>query len=85
MTSPSEVMASFPNPFNSDPQDFIYRTGDLGRLLSDGNIEFAGRADGQIKIRGMRVGMSEIEGELLKYPGIERCVTDYRDSGGIDS
>ncbi|MCK4258349.1 MAG: amino acid adenylation domain-containing protein [Halanaerobiales bacterium] len=56
-----------PNPFNQDPNDLIYRTGDLGRLLLDGNIEFIGRADRQIKIRGIRVELSEIENLLLSH------------------
>ncbi|UCH96976.1 MAG: amino acid adenylation domain-containing protein, partial [Candidatus Aminicenantes bacterium] len=52
----------------------IYRTGDLGRWLSDGNIEFLGRIDHQVKIRGFRVEPGEIESRLLNYPGIKEVV-----------
>jgi amino acid adenylation domain-containing protein len=52
----------------------IYWTGDMGRLLVDGNIEFLGRIDQQIKIRGFRVEMGEIESRLLNYPGIKEAV-----------
>lgn len=48
----------------------IYRTGDLGRMDQDGNIHFLGRADGQVKLRGLRVELSEIESVLLEGPGI---------------
>jgi non-ribosomal peptide synthetase-like protein len=49
----------------------LYRTGDLARFDADGNIEFLGRADGQIKLRGFRVELSEIEAALLKCPGVQ--------------
>jgi len=52
----------------------IYRTGDLARWLSDGNIQFVGRIDHQIKIRGFRVELEEIQNQLLKYPGIKEAV-----------
>jgi acyl-coenzyme A synthetase/AMP-(fatty) acid ligase/acyl carrier protein len=47
-----------------------YRTGDLGRLLSDGNVELMGRKDRQVKIRGYRIELSEIESILSAHPGI---------------
>lgn len=47
-----------------------YRTGDLGRVLSDGRVEFIGRADGQLKIRGYRVEIGEVEAALEALPGI---------------
>ncbi|UCH93464.1 MAG: amino acid adenylation domain-containing protein [Candidatus Aminicenantes bacterium] len=52
----------------------LYRTGDLARWLSDGNIQFIGRIDHQIKIRGFRVELEEIQNQLLKYPGIKEAV-----------
>lgn len=52
----------------------VYKTGDLVRILFDGNLEFIGRNDFQVKIRGHRVELSEIEAELLSYPGINEAV-----------
>ena len=67
----------------SDIKDRLYRTGDLVRWLSDGNIEFLGRIDDQVKVRGFRVEMGEIENCLLKYPGIKEAVVLARgDEGG---
>jgi amino acid adenylation domain-containing protein len=52
----------------------IYRTGDLARWLPDGNIQFLGRIDNQVKIRGNRVELGEIQNHLVKYPGIKEAV-----------
>jgi amino acid adenylation domain-containing protein/non-ribosomal peptide synthase protein (TIGR01720 family) len=52
----------------------LYRTGDLARWLKDGNIEFLGRIDSQVKVRGFRVEPGEIESLLLNHPGIKECV-----------
>lgn len=52
----------------------VYRTGDLGRLLPDGNIEFLGRADQQVKIRGYRVEPAEIEAALVTHPDITSAI-----------
>jgi amino acid adenylation domain-containing protein len=51
----------------------IYRTGDMGRLLPDGQIEFIGRKDSQVKIRGFRVELSEIEAQLVRHPSIQEA------------
>jgi amino acid adenylation domain-containing protein len=56
-----------------------YRTGDLGRWLADGSIEFVGRADHQVKIRGQRVELGEIEGRLNLLPEIREAVVVARD------
>jgi pyochelin synthetase len=52
----------------------IYRTGDLGRFLPDGNIEFVGRADFQVKIQGQRIELGEIESILQQHPGLRAAV-----------
>ena len=57
--------------FSANPADRLYRTGDLARFLPDGTIEFRGRADRQLKIRGFRVEPAEIEALLDQHPEIE--------------
>jgi amino acid adenylation domain-containing protein len=52
----------------------LYRTGDLGRYLPDGNIEFLGREDFQVKIRGHRIELGEIEASLMQHPGVQAGV-----------
>ena len=49
------------NPFATDSQEKMYRTGDLGRFRTDGNIEYLGRSDFQVKLRGFRIELGEIE------------------------
>jgi len=60
------------NPVN--PGERIYRTGDVARWLPDGNIEYLGREDHQVKIRGLRIELGEIENTIREYPGIADCV-----------
>jgi non-ribosomal peptide synthetase-like protein len=60
----------------NNPSNRIYRTGDLGRINDDGEIEYHGRIDTQVKIRGYRVELSEIESVLLQVPGIAQAVVD---------
>ena len=60
------------NPFLAG--DRLYKTGDLGRYLPDGNIEFLGRTDFQVKIRGFRIELGEIEAQLAEYPGVREAV-----------
>ncbi|MCI5157852.1 MAG: amino acid adenylation domain-containing protein [Candidatus Electrothrix sp. AUS1_2] len=62
--------------FFTHPQtgERLYKTGDLGRYLPDGNIEFLGREDFQVKIRGHRIELGEIESHLLKHPDIKNAV-----------
>ncbi|MCK5058818.1 MAG: amino acid adenylation domain-containing protein, partial [Candidatus Aminicenantes bacterium] len=57
----------------------IYFTGDLGRLLPDGQIEFMGRRDSQVKLRGFRIELGEIESQLLKHPQIHEAVVTMRE------
>ena len=61
------------NPFCADPGARLYKTGDLARFLPDGNIEYLGRIDFQVKIRGLRIELGEIEAVLLKHPAIQEA------------
>ncbi|HZG18214.1 MAG TPA: amino acid adenylation domain-containing protein [Candidatus Bathyarchaeia archaeon] len=65
------------NPLLSSER--MYRTGDIVRLLPDGNIEYLGRMDHQVKIRGHRIEMGEIERTLLNYPGLKEVVVIARE------
>ncbi len=67
-----------PNPFG---EGRIYKTGDLARYLPDGNIEFLGRADTQVKLRGYRIELAEVESAIEKFTGVQQAVVNlYRDS-----
>ncbi len=73
------------NPFSEDDSDIVYRTGDLGRELEDGNYEYLGRRDQQVKVRGMRVELGEIENLLRKQEGIKDvAVIDREDASGYN-
>jgi amino acid adenylation domain-containing protein len=63
-----------PNPFSREAGARLYRTGDLARYLSDGNIDFIGRIDHQVKVRGYRIELGEIEAALRRQPGIQETV-----------
>lgn len=63
-----------PNPWADTPGERLYRSGDLVRYLVDGKIEFLGRIDHQVKIRGLRVELGEIESTILKHPDIKNAV-----------
>ncbi len=61
----------------------MFKTGDLAKWLPDGNIQYIGRKDSQVKLRGFRIELEEIESELMRYPGIKETVVDLRkDSRG---
>ncbi|MRN56074.1 amino acid adenylation domain-containing protein [Paenibacillus sp. LC-T2] len=63
-----------PNPYHGLPGEKLYKSGDLGRWLPDGTIEYLGRIDNQVKIRGYRIECGEIETTMLNFPGIKQCV-----------
>ncbi|UII31963.1 amino acid adenylation domain-containing protein [Fulvivirga ulvae] len=69
-----------PNPFN--PEEKLYKTGDLVRWLDNGTIEYLGRTDFQVKIRGHRIETGEIESHLSNYGTIEECVVIAREIHG---
>ncbi len=72
-----------PNPFNKNVNDIVYRTGDLGRILPDGNLEVLGRIDRQVKIRGTRVEIGEVENVLLSDELVKSCIViDGRSDDG---
>lgn len=66
--------AFFKDPFARIPNSRMYKTGDLGRMMPDGNMEFLGRKDFQVKIRGFRVELGEIENQLQKHPAVQRAI-----------
>ena len=67
------------NPFSSDTNEKLYRTGDLARYRPDGNIEFLGRIDNQVKLRGFRIELGEIETVITQHPAIEQTVVLLRE------
>jgi len=75
LNQPLETAARFvADPFTSEPGARLYRTGDLARYLPDGNIEFLGRVDHQVKVRGFRVELGEVEAVLASHPNIQQPV-----------
>jgi amino acid adenylation domain-containing protein len=72
-----------PDPFSENPEARLYKTGDSARYLLDGNIEYLGRLDFQVKIRGNRIELGEIESVLSQYPDVrEACVLAREDVPG---
>ncbi len=67
-----------PHPFSDQPGARLYKTGDLARYLKDGNIEFIGRNDFQVKIRGMRIELGEIEATLRQHETVNEVVVTLR-------
>jgi amino acid adenylation domain-containing protein len=63
-----------PDPFSTQPGARMYRTGDLVRYREDGQIEFVGRRDHQVKIHGFRIELGEIEALLSQHPGVQESV-----------
>jgi amino acid adenylation domain-containing protein len=68
-----------PNPFSNDPEDIVYKTGDLGRVLENGSFDLLGRRDHQVKIRGVRIELAEVEAALSTCEGVGQAVAVARD------
>ncbi len=67
------------DPFRSEPGARLYKSGDLARWRADGNLEFLGRLDHQVKLRGFRVELEEIEAVLNRQPGVRESVVVVRE------
>jgi len=63
-----------PNLYSKKPGELLYKTGDLGRYLSDGNIELIGRSDHQVKLRGFRIELGEIAAAIAQHPAVKETV-----------
>jgi amino acid adenylation domain-containing protein len=85
LNRPELTMEKFiPNPFSIDESARLYKTGDLGRFMQDGNIEFLGRIDNQVKIRGFRIELGEVESVLRKHPNMQDLIVVVKDDANRD-
>ena len=68
-----------PNPFSIEKSARLYKTGDVGKFMPDGNLEFLGRMDNQVKIRGFRIELGEVESVLRKHPNIHDLIVAVKE------
>ncbi|HET7463267.1 MAG TPA: amino acid adenylation domain-containing protein, partial [Longimicrobium sp.] len=68
-----------PDPWSGTPGARLYRAGDRARWREDGTLEYRGRLDGQVKIRGHRIEPGEVEAALRRHPGVEECAVVARE------
>jgi amino acid adenylation domain-containing protein len=81
--NPELTAVSFlPHPFGNESGSRVYRTGDLARALPDGRLEFLGRRDHQVKVRGFRIETGEIETALARQPAVAESVVVVRTDAG---
>jgi len=73
-----------PDPFSNLAGERLYQTGDVVRFLADGNLEFLGRKDHQVKLRGFRIELGEIENALAGHPQVKHAVAMVRDEGAAE-
>jgi amino acid adenylation domain-containing protein len=71
-----------PNPFSNRPGERLYKTGDLARYRANGDLEFCGRLDHQVKIRGLRIELGEIESILSSHSDVREAVVVVREESG---
>jgi amino acid adenylation domain-containing protein len=80
---PAQTAERFiPDPFSTKPGRRLYKTGDLASYRHDGNIEFRGRLDQQVKLRGFRIELGEIETALTQHPSVRKAVVVVREDAG---
>src|SRR6185295_12198609 len=80
---PDLTAAAFvPDPFDREGGRRLYRTGDLARYREDGQIEYLGRLDHQVKLRGLRVELGEIEAALASEPSVREAAVVVREEEG---
>jgi len=72
------------NPFSIEEGARLYKTGDLGKFMMDGNLKFLGRIDNQVKIRGFRIELGEVESVLRKHPNIHDLIAVVKDDANGD-
>ncbi|HVU25273.1 MAG TPA: amino acid adenylation domain-containing protein [Opitutus sp.] len=73
-----------PDPFGSEPKATLYRSGDLARWLPNGDLEYLGRADHQVKLRGFRIEPGEIEAAVASHPAVRSVLVLVREDGPGD-
>jgi aspartate racemase len=77
LNRPAETAERFiPDSFSRTPGARLFKTGDLVRYLADGNLEFLGRLDHQVKLRGFRIELEEIEAAIAEYKGVRQAVVE---------